>query len=94
MIRPTLRLLLIFAAGIPLALLIVVYKSGLWALAFDYALLVLIVGASDLALACSVASSGRQNFGPWPALYRRARRDDADDFHRRISTRDPLRGDL
>jgi uncharacterized protein (DUF58 family) len=52
MIRPTLRLLLIFAAGIPLTLLVVVYNSGLWALALDYALLVMIVGASDLALAC------------------------------------------
>jgi len=46
MIRPTLRLLLIFAAGIPLTLLVVVYNSGLWALAFDYALIVLIIGAS------------------------------------------------
>ncbi len=52
MIRPTPRALLIFAAGIPLTLLIVVYNPGLWALSFDYALLVLIVGASDLALAC------------------------------------------
>ena len=52
MIRPTLRAVLIFAAGIPLALLIVIYNPGLWALSFDYALLVLIVGVSDLALAC------------------------------------------
>ena len=52
MIRPTPRALLIFAAGLPLALLIVVYNPGLWALSFDYALLVLIVGVSDLALAC------------------------------------------
>jgi uncharacterized protein (DUF58 family) len=52
MIRPTLRALLIFAAGIPLALLIVLYSPGLWVLSFNYALLVLIVGASDLALAC------------------------------------------
>ena len=52
MIRPTPRALLIFAAGIPLALLIVVYNPGLWTLAFDYALLALIVGASDYALAC------------------------------------------
>jgi uncharacterized protein (DUF58 family) len=52
MIRPTLRALLIFAAGIPLALLIVVYNPGLWALSFDYALLALIIGASDFALAC------------------------------------------
>jgi uncharacterized protein (DUF58 family) len=52
MIRPTPRALLIFAAGIPLALLIVVYNPGLWALSFDYALLALIIGASDFALAC------------------------------------------
>ena len=52
MIRPTLRALLIFAAGVPLALLIVVLNPGLWALSFDYALLVLIVGVSDFALAC------------------------------------------
>ena len=41
MIRPTLRALLIFAAGIPLALLIVLYSPGLWVLSFNYALLVL-----------------------------------------------------
>jgi uncharacterized protein (DUF58 family) len=52
MIRPTPRALLIFAAGIPLALLIVVYNPGLWALSFDYALLALIIGASDFALGC------------------------------------------
>ncbi len=52
MIRPTLRALLIFAAGIPLALLIVVYDRGLWPLSFNYALLALIAGISDLALAC------------------------------------------
>ncbi len=52
MIRPTPRAVLIFAAGIPLALLIVIYNPSLWTLAFDYALLALIVGASDYALAC------------------------------------------
>jgi len=52
MIRPTPFALLIFAAGIPLALLIVVYNPGLWALSFDYALLALIIGISDFALCC------------------------------------------
>jgi uncharacterized protein (DUF58 family) len=52
MIQPTPRALLIFAAGIPLALLIIVYNPGLWALSFDYALLALLIGASDFALAC------------------------------------------
>jgi uncharacterized protein (DUF58 family) len=52
MIRPTLRGVLVFAGGIPLALLIVSADSSLWALSFDYGLLALLVGASDLALAC------------------------------------------
>jgi uncharacterized protein (DUF58 family) len=51
MTRPTLRAVLIFAAGIPLALLIVIYDPKLWPLSFNYGVLVLIVTASDLALA-------------------------------------------
>jgi uncharacterized protein (DUF58 family) len=51
MIKPTLRAVLIFAAGIPLALLIVIYDPGLWPLSFNYGILVLIVTASDAALA-------------------------------------------
>jgi uncharacterized protein (DUF58 family) len=51
MTRPTLRAVLIFAAGIPLALLIVIYSPKLWPLSFNYGILVLIVTASDLALA-------------------------------------------
>lgn len=52
MIRPTLRAILIFAGGVPLALFIVTYNPGLWALSFDYALLALLAGLSDFALAC------------------------------------------
>ena len=52
MIRPTLRAILIFAGGIPLALFVVAYNPGLWALSFDYALLALAAGLSDFALAC------------------------------------------
>jgi uncharacterized protein (DUF58 family) len=51
MTRPTLRAVLIFAAGIPLALLIVIYDPKIWPLSFNYGVLVLIVTASDLALA-------------------------------------------
>lgn len=51
MIRPTLRAVLVFAGGIPLALFIVIYDSNLWALSFNYGVLVLLVVASDLALA-------------------------------------------
>lgn len=52
MIRPTPRALLIFAAGTPLALLIVLFNPSLWTLSLDYAVLALIVGLTDLALAC------------------------------------------
>jgi uncharacterized protein (DUF58 family) len=51
MTRPTLRAVLIFAAGIPLALFIVIYDPKLWPLSFNYGVLVVIVIASDLALA-------------------------------------------
>ena len=52
MIRPTLPAVLLFSGGVPLALFIVIADPNLWALSFDYGLLVLIVGASDFALAC------------------------------------------
>src|SRR5437660_7582491 len=45
--RPTRRAVLLFACGIPLALLVVVYDAGLWALSFDFSVLVLIAIASD-----------------------------------------------
>jgi uncharacterized protein (DUF58 family) len=51
MIRPTLRAVLIFAAGIPLALFIVIYDPALWPLSFNYGLLALLAIVSDLALA-------------------------------------------
>jgi uncharacterized protein (DUF58 family) len=51
MIRPTARMVLIFVAGIPLALLVVIYDPALWPLSFNYGLLVLLAAASDLLLA-------------------------------------------
>jgi uncharacterized protein (DUF58 family) len=51
MIRPTARAVLLFVAGIPLTLFIVIYDPGLWALSFNYGVLVAIVAATDLMLA-------------------------------------------
>jgi len=56
MIRPTLAMVLLFGAGIPLALFIVIVDPNLWVLSFDYGVLVLIVAASDFALACRPGS--------------------------------------
>ena len=41
MIRPTRRAVLIFAAGVPVALYMVIWNPGWWALAFNYGILVL-----------------------------------------------------
>jgi uncharacterized protein (DUF58 family) len=49
--RPTRRAVLIFAPGVPLALILVIADPGLWALSFDYAALVLVAIASDALLA-------------------------------------------
>ncbi len=51
MMRPTARTVLIFAAGIPFALLTVIYDSSWWPLSFGYAALVVLIAASDLMLA-------------------------------------------
>src|SRR5262249_53217051 len=51
MIRPTGRAVFIFVAGIPLALFVVIYNPGLWALSFNYGLLLVVVAASDAWLA-------------------------------------------
>jgi uncharacterized protein (DUF58 family) len=51
MIRPTSRAALIFAGGIPLALFVVIYDPSLWALSFNYAVLVLFAVATDALLA-------------------------------------------
>jgi uncharacterized protein (DUF58 family) len=51
MIRPTARAVLLFVAGIPLTLFIVIYDPGLWALSFNYGVLVAIVAVTDLMLA-------------------------------------------
>jgi uncharacterized protein (DUF58 family) len=53
MIRPTLRAVLIFAVGIPLALFVVIYDPPLWPLSFNYGLVALFVIGSDMALALS-----------------------------------------
>jgi uncharacterized protein (DUF58 family) len=51
MIRPTPRTVLIFAAGIPLALFVVIWQPQLWVLSFNYAAVVLLVAATDALLA-------------------------------------------
>jgi uncharacterized protein (DUF58 family) len=51
MIRPTGRAVFIFVAGIPLALLVVIYDPSLWILSFNYGAVVLIVIATDVLLA-------------------------------------------
>jgi uncharacterized protein (DUF58 family) len=51
MIRPTGRLVLIFVGGVPLALFAVIYDPALWPLSFNYAVLVMLAGASDFLLA-------------------------------------------
>jgi len=51
MIQPTLRAFTIFAAGVPLALMLAIYDPALWLWSFDYGALVLIAVAVDFALA-------------------------------------------
>jgi uncharacterized protein (DUF58 family) len=58
MIRPTARAVLIFAAGIPLALFIVIYNPSLWVLSFNYGLVVVLITGTDLLLALSPRSLG------------------------------------
>jgi uncharacterized protein (DUF58 family) len=51
MIRPTRRAVMIFSLGVPLALFLVIYDAGLWALSFDFGVLVLVAVATDGLLA-------------------------------------------
>jgi uncharacterized protein (DUF58 family) len=51
MIRPTFRMVLIFAGGIPLALFVVIYDPALWPLSFNYGLLAVLAAACDFVLA-------------------------------------------
>src|SRR6202140_1647906 len=51
MIRPTARAVVLFAGGIPLALLVVIVEPGWWGLTFDYGALALVVIATDALLA-------------------------------------------
>jgi uncharacterized protein (DUF58 family) len=53
MIRPTARAVVLFAGGIPLALLVVIVEPGWWGLTFDYGALALVVIATDALLAFS-----------------------------------------
>jgi uncharacterized protein (DUF58 family) len=53
MIRPTGRAVVLFAGGIPLALLVTILAPGWWGLTFDYGILALIVIATDALLAFS-----------------------------------------
>ena len=50
MIRPTGRAVAVFAAGIPVALLVVILAPELWWVAFDYGALALVVIATDALL--------------------------------------------
>ena len=50
MIQPTLRAFTIFAVGVPLALLLVIYRPDLWLWSFDYGALVLVAIGTDLLL--------------------------------------------
>jgi uncharacterized protein (DUF58 family) len=50
MIRPTLRTVLIFLGGIPLALLAVIHEPAWWVLSFNYGLLVLLAAGTDALL--------------------------------------------
>jgi uncharacterized protein (DUF58 family) len=49
--RPTRRAVLLFALGVPLALFLVIRNKALWPFSFDYGALLLIVMATDAALA-------------------------------------------
>ncbi len=51
MIKPTRRAVLIFAAGIPASLFMVIYEPQWWVFTFNYGALVLVVLATDAALA-------------------------------------------
>src|SRR5262249_54164933 len=51
MIRPTIRTVLIFVGGIPLALLVVIYEPSWWVLSFNYGALVLLAAGTDALLA-------------------------------------------
>ena len=51
MTRPTRRMVLIFACGVPLALLLVSIDSSLWSLTLPYGVLVLLASATDALLA-------------------------------------------
>jgi uncharacterized protein (DUF58 family) len=51
MMKPTIRTVLIFASGIPLTLIAVIFNPDLWPLSAIYGGLVLVVAATDLLLA-------------------------------------------
>ena len=49
--RPTLRTVLFFLGGIPLALFVVIYEPTWWILSFNYGALVLLAAGTDALLA-------------------------------------------
>jgi uncharacterized protein (DUF58 family) len=51
MMMPTTRAVLLFAGGVPIALITVAFDPGLWTLSADYSILVLVAVASDALLA-------------------------------------------
>ncbi|MFL6799746.1 MAG: DUF58 domain-containing protein [Xanthobacteraceae bacterium] len=51
MIRPTLRAVLLFLAGLPLALLVIIYDPRWWILSLNYACLLLLAAMTDVFLA-------------------------------------------
>jgi uncharacterized protein (DUF58 family) len=51
MIRPTRRAVLVFAGGVPIALIMVIADPALWPFSFDYGVVALLAIATDTALA-------------------------------------------
>jgi uncharacterized protein (DUF58 family) len=51
MIRPTRRVVLLFALGVPLAFIMLILNKVMWALSIDYGALVVIAGGVDVLLA-------------------------------------------
>src|SRR5258705_308925 len=69
LIRPTARAVLIFVAGIPLALFVVIYDPSLWVLSFNYGLLVLLVAGTDALPNVRGVQSAALQFYTQEAIY-------------------------
>jgi uncharacterized protein (DUF58 family) len=75
MTRPTARMVLIFAGGIPLALFVVIYDPALWPLSFNYGVLAVLAAACDFVwalqprgLAARIVTPDRLSIGERGAL--------------------------